>query len=65
MDLFGFECFKKNGLEQLFINTLNEQLQCHYNQHIFVWEMVCTTQFNTPCYNLFIILEVKQYFIPW
>jgi len=20
---------------------------------------------NTPCYNLFIILEVKQYFISW
>jgi hypothetical protein len=34
-------------------------LQFHYNQHIFVWEMVCTTQLNTPCYNLFIILEGK------
>jgi hypothetical protein len=44
MDLFGFECFKNNGLEQLFINTLNEQLQFHYNQHIFAWEMVRTAQ---------------------
>ncbi|KDR20620.1 Neither inactivation nor afterpotential protein C [Zootermopsis nevadensis] len=39
MDLCGFECFGKNGLEQLFINTLNEQLQYHYNQHVFAWEM--------------------------
>ncbi|XP_011500567.1 PREDICTED: neither inactivation nor afterpotential protein C [Ceratosolen solmsi marchali] len=39
LDLFGFECFSKNKLEQLVVNTMNEQLQCHYNQRIFVWEM--------------------------
>ncbi|KAJ8867609.1 hypothetical protein PR048_031411 [Dryococelus australis] len=39
MDLFGFECFKKNSLEQLFVNTINEQLQYHYSQRMFVWEM--------------------------
>uniref|UniRef100_A0A1B6C2U7 Protein kinase domain-containing protein n=1 Tax=Clastoptera arizonana TaxID=38151 RepID=A0A1B6C2U7_9HEMI len=39
LDLFGFECFQKNGMEQLFINTLNEQIQYVYNQRIFVWEM--------------------------
>ncbi|KAJ4441704.1 hypothetical protein ANN_11562 [Periplaneta americana] len=39
MDLFGFECFKNNGMEQLFVNTLNEQLQYHYNQRVFTWEM--------------------------
>ncbi|PSN54627.1 hypothetical protein C0J52_10832 [Blattella germanica] len=39
MDMFGFECYKKNGLEQLFVNTLNEQLQYHYNQRVFAWEM--------------------------
>ncbi|XP_023317073.1 neither inactivation nor afterpotential protein C isoform X2 [Trichogramma pretiosum] len=39
LDLFGFECFSKNRLEQLAVNTMNEQLQCHYNQRIFVWEM--------------------------
>ncbi|CAG2068781.1 unnamed protein product, partial [Timema podura] len=40
IDLFGFECFKKNHLEQLIVNTLNEQLQYHYAQRVFVWEMV-------------------------
>ncbi|XP_046607249.1 neither inactivation nor afterpotential protein C isoform X1 [Neodiprion virginianus] len=39
LDLFGFECFAVNRIEQLFVNTMNEQLQCHYNQRVFVWEM--------------------------
>ena len=39
-DMYGFECFNRNGLEQLMINTLNEQLQYHYNQRIFVNEML-------------------------
>lgn len=40
LDLFGFECFQKNGIEQLFVNALNEQLQYHYTQRLFAWEMV-------------------------
>ncbi|KAK0157852.1 hypothetical protein PV328_011542 [Microctonus aethiopoides] len=39
LDLFGFECFAVNRLEQLIVNTMNEQLQCYYNQRIFAWEM--------------------------
>ncbi|XP_067622470.1 neither inactivation nor afterpotential protein C isoform X4 [Eurosta solidaginis] len=39
-DMYGFECFHRNGLEQLMINTLNEQMQYHYNQRIFVNEML-------------------------
>ncbi|XP_046386617.1 neither inactivation nor afterpotential protein C isoform X2 [Ischnura elegans] len=39
LDLFGFECYQRNSLEQLFVNALNEQLQYHYNQRVFVWEM--------------------------
>ncbi|XP_017859556.1 PREDICTED: neither inactivation nor afterpotential protein C [Drosophila arizonae] len=39
-DMFGFECFHRNGLEQLIINTLNEQMQYHYNQRIFISEML-------------------------
>ncbi|XP_049948905.1 neither inactivation nor afterpotential protein C isoform X1 [Schistocerca serialis cubense] len=39
LDMFGFECFKTNSLEQLFVNTLNEQMQYHYNQRVFAWEM--------------------------
>lgn len=39
LDMFGFECYQKNEMEQLFVNTLNEQLQYSYNQKVFVWEM--------------------------
>lgn len=35
-DMYGFECFPYNGLEQLMINSLNEQMQYIYNQWIFV-----------------------------
>ncbi|XP_033328921.2 STKc_myosinIII_N_like and MYSc_Myo21 domain-containing protein ninaC isoform X1 [Megalopta genalis] len=39
MDLFGFECIAVNQLEQLIVNTMNEQMQCYYNQRVFAWEM--------------------------
>ncbi|KAL1124362.1 hypothetical protein AAG570_000991, partial [Ranatra chinensis] len=39
LDLFGFECYPDNGIEQLFVNTFNEQLQYFYNQKIFISEM--------------------------
>lgn len=39
-DMFGFECFLRNHTEQLLINSLNEQLQYHYNQRMFAWEML-------------------------
>ncbi|XP_026818211.1 neither inactivation nor afterpotential protein C [Rhopalosiphum maidis] len=39
MDTFGFECFHQNNLDQLYVNCLNEQLQYHYNQRMFAWEM--------------------------
>lgn len=38
LDLFGFECFKRNDLEQLLINAMNEQLQYLYIQRVFAWE---------------------------
>lgn len=40
MDMFGFECYRRNKLEQLFVNCLNEQMQYFYNQRMFVWEMI-------------------------
>ncbi|XP_066138034.1 neither inactivation nor afterpotential protein C [Euwallacea fornicatus] len=39
LDFPGFECFKQNHLPQLFINIFNEQLQFHFLQRIFAWEM--------------------------
>lgn len=48
VDMFGFECFKKNHITQLFINTLNEQFHYHYLQRIFAWEALEMTQEDVP-----------------
>lgn len=47
-DMFGFECFHRNRTEQLMINSLNEQIQYHYNQRMFVWEMLEQVIYTAP-----------------
>jgi hypothetical protein len=40
LDIYGFESFEYNDLEQFCINLANEKLQQHFNQHVFKQEQV-------------------------
>ncbi|XP_052746507.1 neither inactivation nor afterpotential protein C isoform X2 [Bicyclus anynana] len=52
LDMFGFECYHRNRIEQLIVNTTNEQIQFLYNQRIFAWEMQETAEEEVPMTDL-------------
>lgn len=52
MDLFGFECNQRNYFDQLIVNSLNEQMQYHFNQRSFVWEMIEQEEEHVPVTKL-------------
>jgi len=58
LDIFGFENFEKNSFEQLCINVANEQLQHHFNEHIFRWE-------QEECAKEGITMETISYCSNW
>ena len=77
LDIFGFEVFQKNSLEQLFINFANEKLQNEFNKYIFEQELTLyereglldqstfdfSYQNNTECCNLIEARKRKPLFI--
>ncbi|KAL1381098.1 hypothetical protein pipiens_013709 [Culex pipiens pipiens] len=51
-DHFGFECFHRNHIDQLVVNSLNEQMQYLYNQRNFVYEMLEQEEEQIPVVQL-------------
>lgn len=52
IDMFGFECYQRNKIDQVFVNSLNEQMQYHFNQRCFVWEMLEQVEEQVPVTRL-------------
>ena len=64
LDIFGFEVFGRNGMDQLCINFANEKLQKMFNDHVFTRERIIYEREglskdiippyrdNTPCCDL-------------
>ena len=49
LDIFGFESFKVNGLEQILINFANEYLQNVFNKQVFEAELKLFKEENILC----------------
>lgn len=48
MDIYGFEIFETNSLEQFCINYANEKLHQQFNQHMFKAEQEEYTKDGVP-----------------
>lgn len=52
LDVFGFEIFEENSMEQLCINLCNEMLQNHFNFVIFTAETELYAEENIVCESI-------------
>lgn len=60
LDIYGFESFGFNDLEQFCINLANEKLQQHFNQHVFKWEQVGVHQHRFYCTSAMCSTSVEE-----
>lgn len=48
LDVFGYENFKNNSIEQLMINTVNEELQSAFYRHSFNYDQLVYQREGVP-----------------
>lgn len=52
LDIYGFEFFDSNSIEQLYINYANEKLQHHFNDQLFKQEQLLYEKEGIHCENV-------------
>jgi hypothetical protein len=71
LDTPGFENFKQNGIEQLYVNTLNEEMQSAFYRHSFLYDQMqyqreglpypqCNYRDNKRCIDLLLQVSCKR-----
>lgn len=61
LDLFGFESFLKNDMEQLLINLANEALQDMYCKQVLMTRKICTANCFHPQHSVTIVVAFNLF----